>query len=72
MSHANETDELVQRLKSAGVWVRHSSYAQAEPAGYDRDSAPFEAADTIGMLQREVEVLRAQVEQLRKTTTMNT
>lgn len=53
------SSSLLKRLKRAGVWVRHDQYASAEPPGYTRDNAPFEAADLIAMQAREIKQLRS-------------
>lgn len=52
------SDDIILRLKSAGVWVRHLHYDWSEPLGYERDSAPFEAADAIESLRARIEALR--------------
>ena len=47
-----DNTELKVRLKAPNtVWVRHDQYMQSEPNGYVRDSAPFEAADVIELLE---------------------
>jgi hypothetical protein len=53
------TDTVESRLRRPSVWVRHEAYAATEPAGYVRDSAPFEAADLLGMRDREIVALKA-------------
>jgi len=57
--------ELIERLRTPGVWVHHIDYSRAEPAGYVRDSAPFEAADALGMQARQIEQQAAEIERLR-------
>lgn len=51
------TESLITRLRTPPVWVRHESYSRPEPAGYERDSAPFEAADVIAMQARQIQAM---------------
>jgi hypothetical protein len=47
--------DLIDRLRSGAVWVKHANYAAAEPEGYSRDSAPHEAADALEVAARMAE-----------------
>lgn len=60
-------EELGQRLRKAGVWVRHSAYSQPEPDGYVRDAAPFEAADALDMQRRQIDHLLAEALKTERT-----
>jgi hypothetical protein len=59
------SDELGPKLRKPGVWVWHDNHAGAEPAGYERSTVPFEAADALDMQAREIEQLRAEIARLR-------
>lgn len=55
-----DNTELKLRLKAPNiVWVRHYQYMQSEPKGYERDSAPFEAADVIEILENRLRQVEA-------------
>lgn len=59
------TESLITRLRTPSVWVRHESYSRPEPAGYERDSAPFEAADAMAMQARQIQEQAEEIERLR-------
>lgn len=59
------TESLITRLRTPSVWVHHESYSTPEPAGHERDSAPFEAADAMAMQARQIQEQAEEIEQLR-------
>ena len=52
-------DDVLKEIKSAGVWIK-TGYGVKTPEGFEQNSAPFQAADIIGMQRQELEALREQ------------
>lgn len=65
------TESLITRLRTPSVWVHHESYSTPEPAGHERDSAPFEAADVMAMQARQIQEQAEEIERLRTARQTN-
>lgn len=61
---STDLGELRFRLRTPGVWVHHLDYSRAEPSGYVRDSAPFEAADAMDMQALQIAAQAAEIARL--------